>query len=141
MRGHELKWHKRSKDNSGKCDVVQTKDESQVVYGVLFEILKSEKQRLDKAEGLGNGYEERQVQVVCEGTRRTAVLYAATDTIASLMPYTWYKAFVVAGAKEHKLPSDYIRQLEIVEATQDPDRERHEKSMRVLSGKATAATT
>ena len=136
LHGHELKWHKRSKDGSGKCDVVQTKDESRIVYGVLYEIAESEKSALDKAEGLGNGYEEKKVQVVFEGKPRTATLYAATNTESSLKPYTWYKAFVVAGAKEHNLPSEYIRQLEAVEATQDSDIKRHESNTQLLKGKS-----
>lgn len=134
LHGHELKWHKRSTDGSGKCDVVQAKDEKRIVYGVLFEIPATEKSELDKAEGLGNGYEEKQVQVVFAGKPRTVTLYAATNTDSSLKPYTWYKAFVVAGAKEHKLPNEYIRQLEAVEATQDPNRERHDKNTRLLTG-------
>lgn len=139
LHGHELKWHKRSKDGSGKCDVVHTKDEKQIVYGVLFKIAASEKSELDKAEGLGNGYEEKQVQVVFEGKPRTVTLYAATETDLSLKPYTWYKAFVVAGAKEHKLPKEYIRRLEAVEATQDPDRARHERNTQLLTGKSARA--
>ena len=130
--GYELKWHKRSQDESGKCDVVQAKDQKQIVYGVLFEITASEKSELDKSEGLGNGYEEKQVQVVFEGKPRTVTLYAATNTDPSLKPYTWYKAFVVAGAKENKLPDEYICQLEAVEATQDSNRERHDKNTRLL---------
>jgi gamma-glutamylcyclotransferase len=134
LHGHELKWHKRSKDGSGKCDVVQAKDEKRIVYGVLFEIAESEKRALDKAEGLGNGYEEKQVQVVFEGKPRAATLYAATNTDSAFKPYTWYKAFVVAGAKEHKLPSEYIRQLEAVEAIQDSDSKRHESNTDLLNG-------
>lgn len=134
LRGYELKWHKRSTDGSGKCDVVPANDENQIVYGVLFEISASEKSKLDEAEGLGNGYEEKQVQVVFAGKPRTVTLYAATKTDSSLKPYTWYKAFVVAGAKEHKLPGEYIRQLEAVEATEDPNRERHDKNTRLFTG-------
>jgi len=136
LHGHELKWHKRSKDESGKCDVVQAKGKKQIVYGALFEIAASEKSELDTAEGLGNGYEEKQVQVLFEGKPRTVALYAATKTDSALRPYTWYKAFVVAGAKEHKLPSEYIHQLEAVEATQDPDRKRHERNTQLLKGKS-----
>ncbi len=134
LHGHELKWHKRSKDGSGKCDVVPAKDEKRIVYGVLFEIAENEKSELDKAEGLGNGYEQKQVQVVFEGKPRAATLYAATNTASLLKPYTWYKAFVVAGAKEHELPNEYIRQLEAVEATQDPDNKRHESHTQLLNG-------
>ena len=132
LHGHELKWHKRSNDGSGKCDVVSAKDEKRIVYGVLFEIAESEKRELDRAEGLGNGYEEKLVQVVFEGKPRTVTLYAATNTNSSLKPYTWYKAFVVAGANEHRLPSDYLKQLEAVEAVQDSDRERHDRNTQLL---------
>ena len=131
---HELKWHKRSQDGSGKCDVVQTNDESRIVYGVLYEIAESEKSALDKAEGLANGYEERKVQVMFGGAPRVTSVYAATRTDSSLKPYTWYKAFVVAGANEHKLPSEYISQLEAVEADQDPDSKRHERNTQLHKG-------
>lgn len=134
--GHELKWHKRSKDGSGKCDVVLTNNHDSVVYGVLYEIAASEKSDLDTAEGLGNGYEEKKVQVVFEGAPRTVSVYAATQTESSLKPYTWYKAFVVAGANEHKLQIEYIRQLEAVEAVQDPDRKRNERNAQLLKGKS-----
>ena len=134
LHGYELKWHKRSKDESGKCDVVQSKDANQIVYGVLYEITESQKSDLDKAEGLGNGYEAKQVQVVFKGTARTVSIYVATKMDSSLKPYTWYKAFVVAGAKEHKLPSKYIEHLEAAEATQDPDYKRHERNSQLLKG-------
>jgi gamma-glutamylcyclotransferase len=132
LHGYELKWHKRSKDGSGKCDVVPSEDKTRIVHGVLFQLAEHEKRALDKAEGLGNGYEERHVEVTFEGNSITASLYAATSKDSSLRPYTWYKALVVAGAKEQKLPSEYIRQLEAVEATQDPDQLRHQTNARLI---------
>jgi hypothetical protein len=78
---------------------------------------------------------------VFEGKPRTVTLYAATKTDSSLKPYTWYKAFVVAGAKEHKLPSDYIKQLEAVEAIQDPDRERDRRNTQLLDGNRLSPTS
>ncbi len=132
--GHELKWHKRSVDESGKCDVVQTNDEAHVVYGVLYEIDEKEKPALDRAEGLGEGYEEKKVEVVFGGASRVVFIYSATKTDSSLKPYTWYKAFVVEGAKEHKLPSEYIQQLEAVAAIEDPDCERARHNGKLLKG-------
>ena len=32
----------------------------------------------------------------------------------SLTPYDWYKAFVLAGAREHGLPQDYVAALDAV---------------------------
>ena len=43
-------------------------------------------------------------------------MYEADDWAIddSLRPYTWYKDFVVDGAKEHDLPEAYIKKLESV---------------------------
>jgi AIG2-like family len=123
--GYELQWHKRGRDESGKCDVVLTTDAAAVVYGVLYEIPVGEKPALDKAEGLGNGYEAKNVEVAFKGIPRMASIYYATDIDPSRKPYTWYKAFVVAGAKEHNLPTTYIERLMETDAIEDPDRERH----------------
>ena len=57
LKGHVLKFHKISKDGSGKCDAFETKSPEDIVYGVLFEISENEKQDLDSKEGLGDGYE------------------------------------------------------------------------------------
>ncbi len=42
-----------------------------------------------------------------------------------LTPYTWYLRYVVIGAKEHNLPQEYIRKLESVRASLDPDEDRN----------------
>lgn len=125
LHGHELRWHKRSQDGSGKCNFVQTNDATAVVYGVLYEIPVGEKLALDRAEGLGKGYEEMNAEVAFRGAPRTASIYCATDVDPSLKPYTWYKALVVAGAEEHNLPNTYIERLVATVAMEDPDRERH----------------
>lgn len=125
LHGHEIWWHKRSRDGSGKCNVVQTSDATAVVYGVLYEISISERQALDTAEGLGNGYEAKNGEVVFKDVPRMASIYYATDIDPSLKPYTWYKAFVVAGAKERNLPQEYIERLVATDTMEDPDRERH----------------
>jgi hypothetical protein len=52
---HRLCFHKKSVDGSSKCDAFETGSERDAVWGVVFDILPSEKQALDKAEGLGNG--------------------------------------------------------------------------------------
>lgn len=37
LNGHQLRWHKASKDGAGKCDVVAA-DDGASVYGVLYEL-------------------------------------------------------------------------------------------------------
>jgi gamma-glutamylcyclotransferase len=137
--GHELRWHKRSRDESGKCDVVETALAGAVVLGVLFRIALAEKPALDSAEGLGNGYEEKTVTVTCNGEAHNAFAYFATDIDDSLRPYTWYKALVVTGAKEHGLPAGYVARLELVEAQGDPDHMRHAKNMATVNDSPDAA--
>jgi gamma-glutamylcyclotransferase len=128
LHGYELKWHKRSQDGSGKCDVVQTSDAHLIVFGVLHEIPLSEKPALDMAEGLGYGYESKNVDVGFKGALRMASIYYATDIDPSLKPYSWYKALVVAGAIEHELPETYIERLVATDAIVDHDREHHNRN-------------
>ena len=47
--------------------------------------------------------------------------------VTSLVPYTWYKDFVISGAREHGLPREYIRILESQDADADPDPDREQK--------------
>jgi hypothetical protein len=137
--GHALRFHKRSKDRSGKCNAFAT-DEGQQVIGVLFRFDPADRAALDKAEGLGNGYEHATVTVINEqGRRRKVLTYRATaDAIDdSLAPYSWYKDLVLAGCAEHNLPSDYVaRYVDSVPATEDPDRARDARE-RVKGGPAT----
>ncbi len=117
-------WHKRSRDGSGKCDVIATSNQADVVWGVIFEIPTAEKPALDLAEGLGSGYAEKEVEVTMTRINVMASLYFATSSDPSLRPYDWYKAFVVDGAREHGLPREYITALETVPEKPDDDPER-----------------
>ncbi|MCP5139538.1 MAG: gamma-glutamylcyclotransferase [Chromatiales bacterium] len=131
LRGYELRWHKRSIDGSGKCDVVAGSAHS-AVFGVVYTVPWSEKADLDRAEGLGNGYDERTVSVRLQGNPIDVALYSATNTDAALKPYTWYVALVVEGARQHGLPPDYVSQLAATEAVQDANCERHDLHMAIL---------
>ena len=129
IKKHNLKFHKVSKkDHSGKCDCELTQIEADEVYGVLFRIPKSEAKSLDKAEGLGNGYEKKKIDVTTiEEGKDTAVMYCATDEAKdpNKKPYVWYLNQVIEGAKENCLPDDYIAKIRKVAADEDLDRARH----------------
>jgi gamma-glutamylcyclotransferase len=135
LRGYELRWHKRSKDGSGKCDVVKVEDAEAVVYGVLFAIARSEKGKLDRAEGLRKGYDEQQIEVSQSGAMIPAQGYVATDTAAGLKPRTCYHGLVVAGAEEHSLPEDYVDVMRKVAAVENPKCEYHEANMKLIAGR------
>ena len=133
--GHALRFHKRSVDKSGKCNAFASGSDSSVI-GVMFSFDPAERAKLDKAEGVGSGYEHAMVTVINDKGRRRKVLtyLAAPDYIDdSLKPYGWYKDFVLAGAKEHDLPPDYIAEyIEAVEAIEDPDETRDKKQRSTL---------
>ena len=113
--GYALKWHKRSKDGSGKCDIVESGEGEAIVHGVLYEIPTHEKSKLDRAEGLGHGYKQVEIEVSRAGQSVTTVAYVATDVDSTLKPFDWYHAHVVGGAVEHGLPAEYIAGLRSVE--------------------------
>jgi len=122
---HELRFHKHGRDDSGKCDAFYTGNSSHVVRGVLYEIDASEKAVLDQAEGLGNGYDEKDVNLFdVAGNVAQAVSYYATNINSSLLPFTWYKDHVLIGAREAILPEEYITRIAGIESIVDPDRER-----------------
>ena len=132
LEGHRLMFHKRGKDGSGKCDIAHTNEPDDVVYGVVFKLLASEKLALDKIEGLGNGYNEKCAPVIGHnGETLNIVTYYATDINSSLKPHHWYKEHVVRGAKEHRLPLEYINSIENIESVPDSDIEKHENELSI----------
>ena len=137
VRGHRLVFHKTGMDGSGKCTLDATREDSDAVYGVLFEIDDAHWPRLDEAEGVKGGSYSREtipVELAGCGTRVHAQTYIANSHAVdpSCVPFEWYKALVVAGALEHGLPDEYVRALQDVVATRDPDDERREAALAML---------
>jgi len=127
LKKHQLRFHMSSDDGSGKCDCFLTNNNEDIVIGALFEINLSEKDTLDKAESLGYGYAEKTVEVQSEsGEIFQASLYYAIKIEASLKPYSWYLNHVVVGAKETKLPNEYLATIQSIECIEDPDKNRDE---------------
>ncbi|OQW98916.1 MAG: gamma-glutamylcyclotransferase [Desulfobacteraceae bacterium A6] len=135
LKEHDLRFHKSSKDGSGKCDAYFTANPENVIFGVLFEIDSQHKSALDKAEGLGSGYEEKEVMVVtANDSAVNAVTYVATNIDMNLKPYSWYVNHVIVGANEASLPADYIESRIIsVESVEDSDTERDAKQRAIHS--------
>ena len=121
--GRKLVFHKRSGDKSGKCDIPACDDSSSAVHGVLFEISDSEWDDLDKHEGVGCGYERTDIDVMIGSQNIGAKTYLATTSHIEngLIPYDWYYCLVVAGAREQKLPEDYIKSIASVPCKDDPN--------------------
>lgn len=130
--GHRLAFHKVGTDGSAKCDAFRTGAPADAVIGVVFQIEAHEKPVLDRIEGLGSGYAQKQVCVTSRGDEQLdAFLYQATHIDRALKPFAWYKRHVLHGAREHGLPADYIRNIEQTESMTDPDAGRHAAEMSI----------
>ena len=138
LRCHCLKFHKVSKDSSGKCDIPPA-TKADAVWGRLYHIDDADKERLDSYEGLGYGYNDKCVTVELDcGCTVSATTYYVEDPAKinpSLKPYTWYKKHVLVGAKEACLPPDYIKKLVEVEAKEDPCKKREAKELKIYHGR------
>ena len=136
LKGHELRFHKKSKDGSGKCDAYETSNPAHAVIGVVFKILETEKPQLDTKEGLGHGYDQKLVILTTEaGEAIKAVTYYATKVDSNLKPYQWYLHHVLIGAEENGLPEDYVQNIRSISSIADPKTERHDREMAIYANK------
>lgn len=135
LTGHQLAFHKRSLDGSGKCNIVYTGQDEDIVLGVVYEITSEDKIILDQIEGLGKGYDHIELQVdTPNGAMHVFAYVADSDYIDdALKPYTWYKSFVIYGAKSHGFSESYVRCLERIDAIEDPDSSRRLENERLLN--------
>jgi len=132
--GWTLRFHKRSQDGSGKCNVVEASDESTTVHGVLFEFATDDLSALDAAEHRGHGYERQRVHPQTPDQTVEAFAYVAQPAYVddALRPYDWYRTVVMAGAHQHALPPRYRNSLEATRSYPDPDTERRRKYRSLL---------
>jgi len=131
VRGYRLRFHKKSNDESGKCDIVKTDSVADTVYGVVFEVPDNQLEALNRAEGVGQGYHhDYNIPVrLADGTETRMLAYIADSNAIDddLLPYVWYHRLVIAGAEQHRLPGDYIAALQAVLHSEDPNPNRDTK--------------
>lgn len=131
VEGYRLTFNKKSSDGSGKCDCEKIDDATMRVFGVVYQINETDRHCLNNAEGLGKGYDDKEVTIIpIDGSESlVAVTFVATNKRDDLKPYDWYKEFVLRGAKENNLPQDYISTFIMsVDAEIDKDTARAEKN-------------
>lgn len=129
---HKLKFHKISKDGSGKCDAFETGDSNDFVLGVVYEIYENTLDTLDSFEGKGYGYDRKEVEITLEDMRKiTAVTYYATNIDDSLLPYDWYLKHVLFGAKENRLEDNYINFIRGISSKKDKNELREAKELSI----------
>lgn len=133
LHGHELRFHKAGRDHSAKCDAFEVADGHGEVIGVLYDIDPEQRVLLDSFEGLGCGYEIKTVYVVMKGQSYEAFTYYATHIDNHQKPFDWYLLHVLAGAREHGLPQQYIDDIRAVPAMKDDDVNRRRNEMRIYT--------
>ena len=127
---HELRFHKSGADGSGKCDAFHTGENGHRVLGVLYQIDPAHKAALDRIEGLGHGYAEKEVALYGpEGQLARACTYYALRIDASLPAYSWYREHVLTGAREARLPATYINGILGQHTVADPDHHRERREL------------
>ncbi len=120
--GRRIAFHKLSTDGSGKANLLESGCEEDVAWGAVYQLAPAHVARLDRAEGLGNGYDRSRILVRLGETQYDCFIYSAARSHIddSLRPYLWYKEFVLAGARYLCLPQCYIDSLARVESIDDP---------------------
>mgnify|MGYP001826493606 CR=1 FL=1 len=138
---HVLRFHKRGRDGSAKCDAWFTGDPTDRLYGVVYRIARAERQHLEQAEDLGRGYDCGRVRVVMGQRTLTLLTFRARPQALApdLCPFDWYLAYVVSGARQHSLPAGYVARLERTPSLRDPDPKRAALNWGLL--RASAAPT
>jgi gamma-glutamylcyclotransferase len=110
VEGRRLAFHKLGVDGSGKCDIPESDDPSNRVYGVLYEILESDWMSLDRAEGEGTHY--HRVRMMVSRPNQSGVeayVYVADpgQIRADLKPTAEYRQHVLDGVREHSVPVNW----------------------------------
>jgi gamma-glutamylcyclotransferase (GGCT)/AIG2-like uncharacterized protein YtfP len=130
LRHHCLVFHKIGRDGSAKCDAYYTGRQNDYILGAVYRLDPAHKPLLDEAEGLGNGYEIKDILVSTGlGTEITAFLYSATAIDRSRKPFHWYKEHVLRGMKEHSFPDQYLSMVSAIESIVDDDPARTAKEL------------
>lgn len=138
VEGYKFSFNKSSNvDGLAKGNIHQTNDATDKVWGVVFEIAETDKSGLDEVEGLGKGYNEKQIDLFDDkGNTIQAQVYVADAGAINnvVLPFDWYKAFVVTGAEQNNLPADYTKSLKNSTAKVDTNAQRSQKQEAILTG-------
>ena len=117
LKNWSLHFHKRSRDDSGKCNIVRG---STGLHVAVYDISANDRITLDRIEGLGFGYSEVTLNVPEFGD---CFSYSAEEAFIddSLIAYDWYKEMVLLGARTLGFPEAYVGAIDAIPTRRDPD--------------------
>jgi hypothetical protein len=107
--GYQLTTDKAGRDGSGKANLRQVADA--VVWGVVWQLDTEHWPLLDACE---HGYQR--IFVTPEGVARPVQTYLSQRLTEDPVLAADYKRLLVEGAREQRLPPDWIEQLEALPA-------------------------
>ncbi|MBW4890942.1 gamma-glutamylcyclotransferase [Mucilaginibacter sp. HMF5004] len=130
--GYEFCFNKSGDDLSAKANIQPSTNAAAKVWGVLISIPEEQEEHFHENEEL----DLVQMKCMCSDgeMKEAAVLISKPHAINNyLLPYDWYKQKIVVFAKMGKLPEEYIKQLERMEAKIDPDTKRRERRLEKIA--------
>jgi gamma-glutamylcyclotransferase len=147
--GRRLTFHKIANHSdgskAGKCDIRIDADPEAIAYGVLYEIPDGQ---FDKLNTYDKDY-SLAILIVHSAVlgEVEAIAHIADSTDSTLIPYDWYRDLVLAGARQHTMPTSYIRYyierltVEHADSTYKDAREAKESLRRIQNERSTAQPT
>lgn len=139
MPGWGLRFHKRGSDGSGKCNLIQSPQET--AYGIVYGYSPEDKIKLDKIEGVGQGYIDAPIALDAFDLSATSLrgdetvlAYLAVESHIdeSLIPYDWYHGFVRKGAEQCGFPGHYLAHIESFAQQRDTNEVRRKENLAIL---------
>jgi len=131
--GFSLAFNKASSDGSTKTNIERTENPNDFVWGVIQRIDISEKSALDRAEGLGYGYDLDSFEIPEIDQEVHYYIAQESKYLKDGKPYDWYLGYVIYGAIENRFPNEYINALECIASDIDTDSDRREQHDKVLT--------
>jgi len=130
--GHQLRFNKRSRDGSSKCNCHFTGYHADRIHGVVYALRRQQSVRLDEYER--HGYRPGSIFVQVGSQRFRAMTYFGLDNFLhdDLLPFDWYHQLVLAGARQHGLQRSYIDYLQTISPQADQDMVRAGSNVRLL---------
>lgn len=105
--GRRLECNKHGRDGSGKANLMEAAGET--VWGVLYRLSRHQLDTLDRFEG---GYTRAELEVHAADATHRAWTYVSLRLTEDPRPFDWYKELMLAGAREHGLPDEWLARLQ-----------------------------
>lgn len=115
LAGHLLRFYKRDDEGSGTATVIDTSNPGDKVWGVVQECAEGDGERIDRAEGIGEGYRRNDATVVGVDDQeyRVRLYVAEPDQIdTTLAPSRPYLESLIEACRRLGFPRFYTQVLE-----------------------------